>query len=209
MLSSQASLLAAAVIGSFSWPIPETVHWLGPASWYASLIMSFCAVLLSASEHFLYAASRDTTQHPDLRRRLNMVVRIKGGGSGDLMLSPTNLPGSAVQPQSQQQAAQRSTGTAGGQGSANARTPPVRAEVRWNMVFTWQAPMMLLSYSLIGFLMGLTICVLTPLYDGRDFDDACKVYIPLFLSSVLQLLCPPSIRAWHYPLLFPGASHFT
>lgn len=208
---TQGSLLAAAVIGSFSWPIPETVHWLGPASWYASLIMSICAVLLSASEHFLYAASRDTTQHPDLRRRLNMVVRIKGGGPGDLMLSPVpDPPGPAVQPQSQSsQVAQGSTGSSGGQGSANAGTPPVRAEVRWNMVFTWQAPMMLLSYSLIGFLMGLTICVLTPLYDGRDFDDSCKVYIPLFLSSVFQLLCPPFRRSWRYLLLFHGSSRFT
>lgn len=140
-----------------------------------------------------------------------MVVRIKGGRSGDLMLSPVpDPPGPAVQPRSQsQQAAQGSTGTSGGQGSANAGTPPVRAEVRWNMVFTWQAPMMLLSYSLIGFLMGLTICVLTPLYDGRDFDDACKVHTPPFLSSVLQLLCSPSIRAWRILLLFPGVSRFT
>lgn len=188
------------MIGSFSWPIPETIHWLGPASWYASLIMSFCAVLLSASEHFLYAASRDTTQNPDLRRRLNMVVRIKGGASADLMLSPVpDPPGPAVQPQSQQ-AAQGSAGTAGGQNTAGTGAPPVRAEVRWNMVFTWQAPMMLLSYSLIGFLMGLTICVLTPLYDGRDFDDACKVYIPFFLTSIFQLLCHSLIRSWRYSL---------
>ncbi|KAL1872364.1 hypothetical protein Daus18300_004334 [Diaporthe australafricana] len=133
------SLLAAAVIGSFSWPIPDTIHWLGPALWYASLIMSFCAVLLSSSEHFLFAAIRDSTQHPDIRRRLSMIMEISGG-----------RPETCCK-------------------------PPVRAQVRWNMVFTWQAPMMLLSYSLIAFVMGLTICVLTPLYDGRDYDDSCKV----------------------------------
>lgn len=161
------------MIGSFSWPLPDTIHWLGPASWYASLIMSFCAVLLSSSEHFLYAATRDVAQHPDLRRRLNMVVRIRGGAPADLLLSASPPPPSpAAQPP---QVGQGSTGTAGGQNSAYAGAPPVRAEVRWNMVFTWQAPMMLLSYSLIGFLIGLTICVLTPLYDGREYDDACKV----------------------------------
>lgn len=195
MLSSQASLLAAAVIGSFSWPIPETIHWLGPASWYASLIMSFCAVLLSSSEHFLYAASRDTTQHPDLRRRLNMVVRIKDGAPGDLLTSTAAPPEPAVQPQA---AAQATTGPTGGQNTVSPGPPPVRAEVRWNMVFTWQAPMMLLSYSLIGFVMGLTICILTPLYDGRNFDDACKVYAllfpPFFFFSFSLLLYPPSIR---------------
>lgn len=118
-----------------------------------------------------------------------MVVRIRGGAPGDLMLSPTSPPGPAVQPQQAAQGSAGTAGTAGGHNSANAGTPPavrlsaasppVRAEVRWNMVFTWQAPMMLLSYSLIGFIMGLTICVLTPLYDGRDYDDACKVFMPL------------------------------
>lgn len=201
MLSSQASLLAAAVIGSFSWPIPDTIHWLGPASWYASLIMSFCAVLLSSSEHFLYAASRDTTQHPDLRRRLNMVVRIRGGAPGDLLISTAPPPPDPAVHQPDQAAAQGTTTTTGpaGGGQNTVRNsgapPPVWAEVRWNMVFTWQAPMMLLSYSLIGFVMGLTICVLTPLYDGREYDDACKVHILLLSSSLfLQLLCPPSLR---------------
>lgn len=172
--SFQGSLLAAAVIGSFSWPIPNTIHWLGPASWYASLIMSFCAVLLSSSEHFLYAATRDHAQHADLRRRLNMVVRIRGGGPGDLLLSTGPSHDPAVQPQQP------------AQGSTTAMVP-LRAEVRWNMVCTWQAPMMLLSYSLIAFVLGLSLCVLTPLYDGRDFDDGCKV-------RGFLLLCPLALR---------------
>lgn len=159
------------MIGSFSWPIPDTIHWLGPASWYASLIMSFCAVLLSSSERFLYAATRDHTKHPDLGRRLNMVVKISGGGPGDLILSKAPPSTSAVEPQ---QAARGTAGTAVGQNSATS-VEPLRAEVRWNMVFTWQAPMMLLSYSIITFVVGLSICVLTPLYDGREYDDGCKV----------------------------------
>lgn len=50
-----------------------------------------------------------------------------------------------------------------------------RVDVRWNMVFTWQAPVMLMSYSTICFLSGLSIFVLTPLYDGREFDGYSKV----------------------------------
>lgn len=54
---------------------------------------------------------------------------------------------------------------------------PVRVHVRWNMIFTWQAPVMLMSYSFILFLMGLTTFVITPLYDGRHFDVDCKAAI--------------------------------
>ncbi|KAI8944661.1 hypothetical protein F4801DRAFT_594789 [Xylaria longipes] len=34
--------------------------------------------------------------------------------------------------------------------------PPVRCHIRWNMVFTWQAPIMLLSYGVIAFLVGIS-----------------------------------------------------
>lgn len=50
-----------------------------------------------------------------------------------------------------------------------------RIDVRWNMVFVWQAPIMLMSYSVLFFLLGLSIFVLTPLYDGRDFDGDARV----------------------------------
>jgi hypothetical protein len=64
----------------------------------------------------------------------------------------------------------------------------LRVDVRWNMVFTWQAPIMLMSYSSILFLMGLTIYVITPLYDGRAFDVESKVSV-----AFLSLEKPPSL----------------
>ncbi|KAL2292875.1 hypothetical protein FJTKL_07928 [Diaporthe vaccinii] len=162
-----ASLLAAAVIGSFSWPIPETIHWLSPASW----------------------------------RRLNMVVRIKDGAPGDLLISTAAPPEPAVQPQA---AAQATTGPTGGQNTVSPGPPPVRAEVRWNMVFTWQAPMMLLSYSLIGFVMGLTICILTPLYDGRNFDVACKIAILYIVFSIFAGVTFVWCSFWEYMFIDLG-----
>lgn len=48
-------------------------------------------------------------------------------------------------------------------------------EVRWNMIFTWQAPMMLMAYSAICFLGGLTVYVCAPLYDGQGWVGASKV----------------------------------
>jgi hypothetical protein len=42
------------------------------------------------------------------------------------------------------------------------------ARVRWNYVFVWQAPTMMLSYSILGFLIGLIVYVTAPLYNGGD-----------------------------------------
>ncbi|KAI0884482.1 uncharacterized protein GGS22DRAFT_189610 [Annulohypoxylon maeteangense] len=33
----------------------------------------------------------------------------------------------------------------------------VEVSIRWNMVFTWQAPIMLLAYSVMAFLVGMTV----------------------------------------------------
>jgi hypothetical protein len=70
--------------------------------------------------------------------------------------------------------------------------PQVQVSVRWNMVFTWQAPIMLMSYSVVFFLMGLTIYVLTPLYDGREFDGESRVSaaVPVgFHAKVIPRRC--------------------
>jgi hypothetical protein len=47
--------------------------------------------------------------------------------------------------------------------------------IRWKMVFTWQAPMMLMAYSVIFFLAGLTVYVCTPLFNGEANTPGGKV----------------------------------
>jgi hypothetical protein len=47
--------------------------------------------------------------------------------------------------------------------------------IRWKMVFTWQAPMMLMAYSVIFFLAGLTVYVCTPLFNGEVNTPGGKV----------------------------------
>lgn len=53
-----------------------------------------------------------------------------------------------------------------------------KAYIRWNMVFTWQAPMMLLAYSVIAFLMGVTVYITTPLYTDDRSLGGKSVSIP-------------------------------
>lgn len=52
---------------------------------------------------------------------------------------------------------------------------PVKISVKRNMVFVWQAPMGLMAYSAIGFIIGIMVYVSTPLYDGSAFGGDAKV----------------------------------
>jgi hypothetical protein len=46
---------------------------------------------------------------------------------------------------------------------------------RWKMVFTWQAPMMLMAYAVAFFLAGLTVYICTPLFNGEVSTPGAKV----------------------------------
>jgi hypothetical protein len=167
----QGTLLAAAVIGCFSWPKPSTVFWLGPACWYSSLVLSLFSVLLSSSEAFVFTSIRKPSREMEWRKQLAMVLYESAKDDVNLGMSdlsrgatPTGTSAADRELQSTTSAMQVETGET-----------PVRVSVRWNMVFTWQAPIMLMSYSVVFFLTGLTIYVLTPLYDGREFDGDSRV----------------------------------
>ncbi|KAI0852194.1 hypothetical protein F5Y00DRAFT_258607 [Daldinia vernicosa] len=49
-----ATLLSAAAIGCLSWETPDHEHWVGPAAWYCSLVLSLFSVLLSTSQSFIF-----------------------------------------------------------------------------------------------------------------------------------------------------------
>jgi hypothetical protein len=55
------------------------------------------------------------------------------------------------------------------------RDSPKNYAIRWKMVFTWQAPMMLMAYAVIFFLAGLTVYVCTPLFKGEATTSGGKV----------------------------------
>ena len=54
------------------------------------------------------------------------------------------------------------------------------------MIFTWQCPIMFLSYSVLFFLAGLTILVCTPLIMGHSWDAGYSVsdVIPIRIIPV-------------------------
>ncbi|KAI0443749.1 hypothetical protein F4803DRAFT_514068 [Xylaria telfairii] len=134
-----ATLLSGAVIGCFSWAGRDQEHWLGPASWYCSLILSLFAILLSSTEAFIFNTMKSSACSLPLRDRMSMICNIQGGVANTVATGDRERGKSPMQ-------------------------PTERAIIRWNMVFTWQAPMMLLAYSVIAFLMGTTVYIITPLY---------------------------------------------
>ncbi|KAL8370124.1 hypothetical protein RB595_000482 [Gaeumannomyces hyphopodioides] len=209
------TLLAAAVIGCFSWPLDNDIrafpHWLGPGAWYSSLVLSLCAVLLSSSQSFIFSTLKSSPRSPDLARELGMVLRLArpywdeaSFTAAHWASSPSPLP-----------LASDHFGPDGGGGDdgqpSSSRRPtmavkirldvadgPVEVDIRWNMVFAWQAPMMLMAYSVVAFLIGLAIHVTRPLYDGREFSGDSKAPIMFLVLSAVSLFVFVWCSFWVY-----------
>jgi hypothetical protein len=142
----------------------ETEHWLGPAAWYSSLVLSFSAVLLSSSEAFIFSTIKAGAGERNIFREVSMIIQ----------LSHRYWETSSAR-DPRQNHDERTSPAKPGKALPTHQERAVRVKVRWNMVFTWQAPMMLMAYSVMGFLIGLLVYVCTPLYDGRAFDAEGKV----------------------------------
>ncbi|KAK0636778.1 hypothetical protein B0T17DRAFT_485085 [Bombardia bombarda] len=156
------TLLAAAVIGCFSWVPNDGQHWLGPAAWYSCLVLSLFAILLSSSEAFIFSTIKDVPGKTSQARELAMIARVE--------------PITPQQPQP--------TATDGREKGKGRQRQDVQVKIKWIMVFTWQAPIMLVAYAVICFLAGLTIYVCTPLYDGLGFRGESKASIFYLVSFV-------------------------
>ncbi|KAH7342726.1 hypothetical protein BKA65DRAFT_595791 [Rhexocercosporidium sp. MPI-PUGE-AT-0058] len=140
------TILAAAVIGCFSWVPATNGFWIGPALWYSSLVLSIVAILLSSSQAFIFSAlntpSVGLNSSGDFRRYLSLILVV---------------PPRAILPEGFHAESLRGCGP------------------RWKMVFTWQAPMMLMAYAVIFFMAGLTVYVCTPLFNGEARTDGGKM----------------------------------
>lgn len=142
-ISIACAILAAAVIGSFSWTTIDRAYWLTPGLWYASLVLSVLGILISAQQVAV----------------LNF-------------LGPPPSPGKVRQME-----------------RCFDRYLPVLLSKngtqyypRQKMVFTWQCPLMFMSYSVCSFLAGITILVCTPLIHREgSWNAGCNIAV-MYLS---------------------------
>ncbi|GKT50130.1 uncharacterized protein ColSpa_10311 [Colletotrichum spaethianum] len=161
------TLISAAVIGCFSWPPPDSLHWLGPAFWHASISFSLFSILLAASEQFIFQTLHRSPKPRNVDKELAMILYIRRSRK----VEPVHSPLEELPPIPQIRAIKIKE-----KGGWFPREMPL-VEIRWNMIFTWQAPMMLMAYSAICFLGGLTVYVCAPLYDGQGWVGASKVRV--------------------------------
>ena len=54
-------------------------------------------------------------------------------------------------------------------------SPGSQGKLQWKWIFIWQAPAMLVSYSVTLFLLGLTLYVCTPLIQGHGWTPGSIV----------------------------------
>ncbi|KAG7039349.1 GrpB domain protein [Colletotrichum scovillei] len=176
------TLISAAVIGCFSWPPPDSLHWLSPAFWHASISFSLFSILLAASEQFIFQTLHRSPTPRNVDKDLAMILYIRRSRT----VEPVHSPLEEVPPIPQIRAIKIKK-----KGGWIPKEMPF-VEVRWNMIFTWQAPMMLMAYSAICFLGGLTVYVCAPLYDGQGWVGASKAavfYLVSFFLCGITFIC--------------------
>ena len=151
-MTTQCTVLAAAVIGSFSWTTIEEAYWLTHGFWHSSLIFSVLGILLSASEVTVLHLLGPLPHTGQFKRDVKTAEKYY-----PLMLSPKQEPGKYAS--------------------------------RTKMVFTWQAPLMFMSYSVCAFLVGLTVLVCTPLIrEGHHWTIGHNVSNQTYIrASVLSI----------------------
>ncbi|KAI0898021.1 hypothetical protein F4806DRAFT_387120 [Annulohypoxylon nitens] len=196
-ISKQGTLLSAAVIGCFSWPSRNTEHWIGSAARYCSLVLSLFAILLSSSQSFIFNAiiqknsrTGPTTQINSLARDLNMVCHIvwrdrkfsstvaDAGARSSFFFTESESGDDDRETGGRQRAEQQSRRGDSSSSAIDDNDDVIEVHIRWNMVFIWQAPMMLLAYSVLAFLAGLTVYICTPLYNsGLDGKEVAIFYL--------------------------------
>ncbi|KAL6171040.1 hypothetical protein ACJQWK_03985 [Exserohilum turcicum] len=157
----QCTVLAAAVIGAFSWTTISEAYWLTHGFWHMSLILAILGILLSASEVTvlnLLGPVKPLVQQQQQQQRPVTTLDIAIAKYRPLLFTLT---------------------------TDNAGAP--RYAPRRKMVFTWQAPLMFMSYSVCAFLAGLTILVCSPFIRRDkvwgDGHNIAIMYLTAFFSG--------------------------
>lgn len=150
----QSTLCAALTVTIFSWPSITATLWVARGLWYSTLFLSIMALVASTQETTLLDSMGLTKSHLEinseiLQRILSLLLAPKGPSrtkdKTDVGLEEGILRDVA------------------------GRRPS------WIMLFIWQCPSMLMSYSWVLFVAALTLHVTTPLIERHPWGGPSKV----------------------------------
>jgi hypothetical protein len=156
-VSLQAALSAAAVVGCFSWPAAADSFWLGRLMWHCSFWLSIFALISSVHERMLAQIPDKllTVRYDnlDLNYLLGVLLRrVEQKGRDNTSTVARGHVVGIISDESVQKAVD-SAGTTW--------------EIDPALVWIWQAPVMLMNYSWITFLVGYECYLLTPLINSE------------------------------------------
>jgi hypothetical protein len=147
---TQSTLSAAAVLAAFSWTKLPGIYWLGELFWKCSLWLSIASLIFWVSQRLLEQLP-DSPDNAWDKEHLEHVLR--------LILRPCGAPkakrDAKVDPREES-------------------LPTVKVTVHsWEldpwMIWVWQSPMMLMSYSWVCFIIGYGLYLLTPIIYGQEW----------------------------------------
>ncbi|KAI9164086.1 hypothetical protein HJFPF1_05722 [Paramyrothecium foliicola] len=150
-VTKAATLSAAAVVGIFSWPATEKTLWVAKMLWNWSFFLSTFALISSAHQRLLRHLPKKEEKDCQVEfsdEKIKLAL--------NLFLQPpphpTKLP------------------------TKNSPEPQHR-RISIKMLWVWQCPTMLMSYSWVLFLVGYALHVLTPVFDSSHSEISSKVAI--------------------------------
>lgn len=139
------------MIGAFSWNPVQGAYWLASAFWYCSLILSVLGLLLSAQQTVVLNLLGEPRKYTSSRAAVADIRRY-------LPMILTEISPRDSEP------------------DAHVNEHGIGVwKLRNKMIFTWQCPVMFMSYSVCLFLAGLTLLVCTPLIRRDDWSSESNV----------------------------------
>jgi hypothetical protein len=157
-------LCAAAVIGVFSWPTTKDGYWLAKLLWYCSFFLSTFALISSAQQRLLELI-------PDFNLKNLSAAELSTLGDLVLVESVNSTAAKKLKP---------CNGTPDAD-PEHASQP--QKEVSQKMIWIWQSPMMLMSWSWVFFLVGYCLYLLTPLIHGLPWNTDSNVRMTHFCQT--------------------------
>ena len=145
------------MLACLSWSTPlQKAHWSGPACWYAGIVLSLTAIVLGAQQTMYIPGAIPSPAPP----KTTSEVTIDEDSALTFQKYLRRRPHS-----------NEANGDSDGEGG-HGRKP------RKYMLFVWQTPLMLFTYSVAFFLAGMSSVVLSPLVaQGVGWTDEAKTVV--------------------------------